>query len=841
MFWTMATWVTIPALLILLSFLYPLVGKGVAKRQRKRLRQNQKDLRSLRSDRVQLQQLAKSSKLSDEDRVSVQRDLGTVAGREVRLRAKNVALRSAMTVNRFFLWMFRIISAFLMTFGLGLTVATMGASVAVIYVAVVVTTQCGTVLTSSSNGNSNSESNDSNSSDEQGTASDTLGFNGDGVEDKVKEWAKSADFTFVGDSLGVGVEAKLKGYFPNATYESKVSRAFTNGDASLAGIEVVKQLESSGKMKSLLVVALGTNQPPTPELMDALVKEAKSAKQIVWINTASEGGTGGYNKIDHDGIAETIKSYVSGKSNMAYLDWNRYVKEKSKWSDLTSDSIHMNDKGYSLYADFIARGLYDYLKGGAKGLAGGGLGVSHPISFEGLDLEEARSPLGLQGFRAVDRASGHTAQGRGQAGTSRAGARKSPKATADKIKDPVLKKAAQWMLDHVDKGIGYPWANNNIDASRRLGLDFYDCSGFVSTALGEASDDLKQVVGFTTPGFLQASNAVGQAGQVFKEIPLEEAPAGAIVISGGIAGAGTAGHIWMLLEDYSPDALVVESHFDYGGGLNGGPSADRTQSQLDGLVGPGASGIPLVALLPANSTAVREDGGSNSNSNSDNGDGLGDKVAQIIDCATNGGNQGSTNTSTDNNSSEDKGDNTATVPDGTDDVPADVQVGVLISAQELPASLKPYIIDPAKNGLKWGSGEGWAGSTFAGYAVTIGQCVDLSVSLGMHIWGWDVAKQGNPPAPNGYQIVGAYAPVFGKEATKKPSRGAYGSTNQASNHTGIVCHVFKDGSALIVEQNTPLSGATAGMPNTWNYRILDTATQEQQGWHYVSGDKLNIK
>ena len=48
-------------------------------------------------------------------------------------------------------------------------------------------------------------------------------------------------------------------------------------------------------------------------------------------------------------------------------------------------------------------------------------------------------------------------------------------------------------------------------------------------------------------------------------------------------------------------------------------------------------------------------------------------------------------------------------------------------------------------------------------------------------------------------------------------------------HTGIVCHVFENGSILFVEQNTPLSGWDQfKTPYTWNYRIWTKSQQQEQ-------------
>ena len=407
---------------------------------------------------------------------------------------------------------------------------------------------------SSSSSSSSSLDKDKDKGKSSSVDSSTFGFGE--LSSEATDWAKNYEgFTFIGDSLGVGVESKLKGYFPKSTFDSKVSRAFENSDSTLSGIETAKKLESEKKIKDVLVVALGTNQPPTNELMDKLVGEAKSAKKIIWVTTASRGGQGSYNKVDHDKIAETIKSYVSGKSNMAYLDWNRYVQEKSKWDDLTSDSVHMNDKGYDLYSKFLTRGVFDAIKGGGSS------------------------------------------------------------------EESLLTKA-------------------------------------------------------------------------IKKIKCKP------------------------------------KHHHHG---------TSTKSEPSGL----------------SST------------------------------------------------------------DGQDNPPADAFSAWGWRPEDLPDGLKPYIIDPKNYGMSFGvPGEGWFQTSSAELN---GQCVALTISLGNHVWG---RPQENVQG-NGQDQAYSWASIFGNSVTTTPKRGAiFSDPSQAVGygHTGLVCTVFKDGSILTVEQNTPLAG--------WNYR------NEQYVWHY---------
>lgn len=554
MFWEpMFRMVVLPTIVMLLTFIYPLFGRIIRHFGKKSLKKTKAKIKRIKRDRRTLQELLGQEGLSEDVRDQAEDKLASAAREEVSLRLKTTTTRVLLTANHIFIWTCRLASMVFLMFGWTLVLGMIGASTAVVYAAIM-TTECDPVSDGDSGGGTITPS------------SSNLGFGE--LTEEVKKWLKDfKDFTFIGDSLGVGVESKLKEYLPDGVYDSKVSRAFENGDSSLSGIETAKSLEGSGKMKGSLVVALGTNQMPTPELMDKLVKEAKSAKRILWVNTASEGGGGGYNAVEHDKIAEVIKNYVKDKSNMAYLDWNRYVKEKSKWADITSDSVHMNDKGYDLYSKFLARGIYDA---------------------------------------------------------------------------------------------------------------FHSSSDFKDNK--KSSDD--------------------KVTEVIKAIKCRPKGSGG---SGGSKGRGSRG----------------------------------------------ASGSSLTTV------------------------------------------------------------------DGADEPPADAFSAWGWRPEDLPESLKPYILNPENYGMSFGPpGTNWF---HTGDPELDGQCVALSISLGNNVWG---RAQENVQG-NGQDQAYSWASIFGNSVTTTPKRGAiFSDPSQAVGygHTGLVCTVFKDGSILTVEQNTPLAG--------WNYR------KETFVWHY---------
>lgn len=191
---------------------------------------------------------------------------------------------------------------------------------------------------------------------------------------------------------------------------------------------------------------------------------------------------------------------------------------------------------------------------------------------------------------------------------------------------------------------------------------------------------------------------------------------------------------------------------------------------------------------------------------------------------------GSSDTSTNSKNKDCSDSSSGSATDGTGTVPADATAWGY-RPDDLPDSLNQYIIDPSKNGLTYKGPTGWVEHS--------GQCVDLTESLGNALWGHQGITSGN-----GDQQASAWASFFGNSTKTNPKRGAIFSTNAAANHTGIVCHVFEDGSILIVEQNTPLSGINYyGVIDTWNYRVVRPETQKSDGFHYAypDGKEPNIK
>ena len=174
--------------------------------------------------------------------------------------------------------------------------------------------------------------------------------------------------------------------------------------------------------------------------------------------------------------------------------------------------------------------------------------------------------------------------------------------------------------------------------------------------------------------------------------------------------------------------------------------------------------------------------------------------------------------------------------DGTGKVPSDATAWGY-KPEDLPDSLKPFIIDPKSLGMDYAKSTGWYNPGSDEYA---GQCVNLTISIGNHLWGHSGSVQGD-----GKDQAAAWAAIFGNSVKTTPKKGAIFSTQVGGGgygHTGIVCHVFENGSILFVEQNTPLSGWDQfKTPYTWNYRIWTKSQQQEQVISFAYPDDREAK
>lgn len=152
--------------------------------------------------------------------------------------------------------------------------------------------------------------------------------------------------------------------------------------------------------------------------------------------------------------------------------------------------------------------------------------------------------------------------------------------------------------------------------------------------------------------------------------------------------------------------------------------------------------------------------------------------------------------------------------------------------KDLPDNLKPYAVDPESMGMKYDNSEGWECIAYDG-----GQCTDLTASLAHKLW----EKNGEHPRQlmgDGINVANNWASTYGGSTSHEPRAGSIFSSPglTSAGHTGIVSHVFEDGSILIIEQNVRgYSGHENGHHYTWSYQMVPES--EASTWTYYDPEE----
>lgn len=149
----------------------------------------------------------------------------------------------------------------------------------------------------------------------------------------------------------------------------------------------------------------------------------------------------------------------------------------------------------------------------------------------------------------------------------------------------------------------------------------------------------------------------------------------------------------------------------------------------------------------------------------------------------------------------------------------------------LPDSIAPYAIDPTKVGLMWSDEASWILRCY-----DYGNCTDGASNLAYRMW----SKDGQPAENvmgNGGQVT-SFWQQKGVPKVNTPSVGEVFSVEYGpglAGHTGLVSHVFEDGTMLIWEQNVAgWSGSENNSPRTWNWRIIPASEWQSGRWSFTS-------
>lgn len=161
-------------------------------------------------------------------------------------------------------------------------------------------------------------------------------------EGRARAVPKGPQITAVGDSVMLASAAGLQGRFPGIAIDAVVSRQFAEGSA------VVSQLASTGRLRPVLVLALGTNGPFDASALDQLLHVVGPDRRVVLVNVYEA-------RPWQNQVNRTIAAAARHRRNVTVADWHGAVQRHR--DVLGPDGIHPGPAGGRLYAQVLARTL----------------------------------------------------------------------------------------------------------------------------------------------------------------------------------------------------------------------------------------------------------------------------------------------------------------------------------------------------------------------------------------------------------------------------------------------------------------------------------------------------
>lgn len=146
----------------------------------------------------------------------------------------------------------------------------------------------------------------------------------------------------IGDSVMLGAAPSLQARLNGGPIDAKVSRQFADG------IAVAKALAAQGRLGQVVIVHLGTNGPPRPAEVDALMAQLAGVPRVLLVTARMprrwEGATN-----------DILRAAVGRHPTAVLVDWHAHSNGHAEW--FMSDGVHLRPVGQQAFADLIAAAL----------------------------------------------------------------------------------------------------------------------------------------------------------------------------------------------------------------------------------------------------------------------------------------------------------------------------------------------------------------------------------------------------------------------------------------------------------------------------------------------------
>lgn len=165
-----------------------------------------------------------------------------------------------------------------------------------------------------------------------------------------------ANVTWIGDSISVGALDFIKKKWSKADAvrwdNIQGRKTFDGGEEdNKSGQQLTEQYEIQGRMRDVLIFALGTNSPHlTEQTIKNMLQAAKTPKTIVMVTNYNRNDTHKY-----DSNNNLIRNAKNLDSRVVVADWEAAVRDNPAEYYDGGDDVHPNAKGSEYFVEVISR------------------------------------------------------------------------------------------------------------------------------------------------------------------------------------------------------------------------------------------------------------------------------------------------------------------------------------------------------------------------------------------------------------------------------------------------------------------------------------------------------
>lgn len=151
------------------------------------------------------------------------------------------------------------------------------------------------------------------------------------------------DITLVGDSVSLASAPELQAKFPGIYINAEVSRSMRRG-----GLETIETLLTKKQMRSVLIVALGTNGYYGDGFVPRLLSEVGKDREVIFVTSHAPVV---WVQDNNNYLRQVARQY----HNVHIAEWDTAIT--AHIADLGPDDIHPGPTGGDLYASCIATAI----------------------------------------------------------------------------------------------------------------------------------------------------------------------------------------------------------------------------------------------------------------------------------------------------------------------------------------------------------------------------------------------------------------------------------------------------------------------------------------------------